>query len=320
MSTILLAFKEGELSAEHLAQIQTLVPDKRLLVTQDRAEIEAVLDDIEISVCSFPTDLLSQAPNLRWHQAWGAGVDWVLRYPELVEADLIITNASGVHAIPISEHIMAFLLAFARNIPDQVHNQAHGKWRSPRHNSIFELAGKKMLLIGVGAIGAHTAPMAAAFGITVTGIRRNPEKSIPGIAAMYGPERLHECLPNADFVVLTVPLTDETKGMISEAELRLMKPNAYIINIGRGGTIQQNVMIRALQEGWIAGAGLDVTDPEPLPESSPLWSMENVIITAHYSGRTPNYTERALAIFLDNLERYVAGKPLVNVVDKRLGY
>jgi len=320
MPTILLAFQEGELSAEYLAQIQALVPDKRLCVTQDRAEIEAILDDIEISVCSFPTDLLSKGSNLRWHQAWGAGVDWILRYPKLAESDLIITNASGVHAIPISEHIMAFLLAFARNIPDQIRSQANGKWRSPRWESIFELAGKNMLLIGVGAIGAHTAPIASAFGITVTGIRRNPGKNVPDITTMYGPERLHECLPEADFVVLTVPLTDETRGIIGEEEFRLMKPSAHIINIGRGGTIQQDAMIRALQEGWIAGAGLDVTDPEPLPESSPLWSMENVIITAHYSGRTPNYTERALAIFLDNLERYVTGKPLINVIDKRLGY
>jgi len=320
MSTILLAFKEGELSQQQLNQIQSLAPDKSLVVTQDRAKIESLLDDIEISVCSFPTDLLSKAPNLRWHQAWGAGVEWVLRYPELAESELIITNASGVHPIPISEHIFGLMLAFARDLPNQIRNQGQNRWQGPRNSALCELAGKTMLLIGVGAIGERTAEIAASFGMKVIGIRRNPEKSAPFIDTMVGSDALHQCLPQADFVVLTIPDTAETSSMIDEASLRSMKSSAYIINIGRGGTIDQDALIQALQEGWIGGAGLDVTDPEPLPEDSPLWGMENVIITAHYSGRTPHYTERALAIFLDNLERYVGGQALKNVVDKGLGY
>jgi phosphoglycerate dehydrogenase-like enzyme len=127
-------------------------------------------------------------------------------------------------------------------------------------------------------------------------------------------------LPEADFVVLTIPMTHETQGLIGEPELRAMKPTAFIINIGRGGTIQEQVLIRALQEVWIAGAGLDVFETEPLPADSPLWDMENVIITSHYSGLTPHYHERAMDIFLDNLRRYQASEPLRNVVDKELGY
>jgi phosphoglycerate dehydrogenase-like enzyme len=137
---------------------------------------------------------------------------------------------------------------------------------------------------------------------------------------MVGPEQLLDLLPEADFVVLTVPLTHETGGMIGERELRAMKPTAYIVNIGRGGTIQESALVRALQEGWIAGAGLDVFEVEPLPADSPLWSMENVIITPHYAGATPAYNERALEILLDNLRRYRAGEPLRNVVDKMAGY
>jgi phosphoglycerate dehydrogenase-like enzyme len=137
---------------------------------------------------------------------------------------------------------------------------------------------------------------------------------------MVGNDQLLEVLPEADFLVVTVPLTHETEKMIGERELRAMKPGAYIINIGRGKVIDQDALIRALREGWIAGAGLDVTDPEPLPEDSPLWDMDNVIITAHYSGLTPYYNERALEIFLDNLGRYRAGQELRNVVDKGLGY
>jgi len=141
-----------------------------------------------------------------------------------------------------------------------------------------------------------------------------------GVARMVGPETLDEVLPSADFLVLTAPLTQETERLINEARLRRMKPHSVIINIGRGRTIDQAALIRALQEGWIGGAGLDVTDPEPLPADSPLWGLPNVLITAHYAGRTPAYDARALTIFMDNLARYVAGQPLRNVVDKQQGY
>lgn len=320
MTTILLAFQDGELSTDHLAQIQNIVPNMHLQVTQDRTKIESMLDDLEIAVCGFPHDLLMQAPQLRWFQAWHAGADWVLRYPELIDQDMIITNMSGVHAIPISEHILSFLLAFGRGLPNQIHNQLKQQWRWPDRQLMFELAGKTMLLIGVGAIGTQTAKLASAFGMEVWGVRRHPEITVEGVTRMFGSESLAECLPAADFVVLTIPLTPETDGLIGAAEFRLMKQSAYLINVGRGGTIDQVALIRALQEGQIAGAGLDVTDPEPLPVESPLWSMENVIITAHYSGYTPNYTARAMTILLDNLTRYMAGQPLRNIVDKRLGY
>jgi phosphoglycerate dehydrogenase-like enzyme len=177
-----------------------------------------------------------------------------------------------------------------------------------------------MLLIGVGAIGAHTAKLATALGLRVEGIRRYPEHIVEGISAMFGPDSLTDRLPHADFVVITAPLTPETRGMIDERALRLMKSSAYLVNIGRGATVQTAALIKALQAGWIAGAGLDVIDPEPLPSDSPLWTMENVIITAHYAGYTPVYTDRAKAIFLDNLQRYLTGQRLHNVVDKRLGY
>ena len=320
MTTILLAFQDGEMSPEHLAQIQAIAPDRELVVTQDLTRIEALLDDIEIAACSFPRDLLERAPKLRWFQNWGAGADWLLRYPALIERDLIVTNTSGVHAIPISEHILALMLAFSCRLPQQFQNQQKQIWQSPRSPSDFEIAGKTMLLIGVGAIGERTAQVASALGMNVIGLRRNPANLVDGVSKMVGINQLHDVLPQADFVVLTVPLTPETEAMIGEAELKLMRPNAYIINIGRGRTIDEPALIRALQEERIAGVGLDVVAQEPLDPASPLWTMPNVILTAHYSGHTPAYTERALEIFLDNLERYLAGRPLRNVVDKRLGY
>ncbi|HIQ05454.1 MAG TPA: D-2-hydroxyacid dehydrogenase [Anaerolineae bacterium] len=309
------------MSEAQLSQIQTIAPDMRILVTNDQHEIEHSLDDIEIVAGGFPRHLLPKAHNLRWVQQWGAGADWLLRYPEAVELDFVLTNASGVHAIPISEHILAFLLAFARQLHRATRAQAHREWvPHERQEGLFELAGKTMLLIGVGAIGERTAEAASALGMRVLGVRRDPSVSVPNVEAMFGPDQLLDLLPKADFVVLTVPLTRETQGMIGERELRAMKPTAYLINVGRGGTVRESALIQALQKGWIAGAGLDVFETEPLPQDSPLWDMDNVIITSHYAGLTPKYDERAMAIFLDNLQRYRSGEPLRNVVDKKLGY
>jgi len=321
MRTILLGFEQGSLSEAQLARVQATAPGMRILVTRDRDEIKRVLDEIEIAAGGFPHDLLPKARYLRWFQQWGAGADWLLRYPEAVELDFVLTNASGVHPIPISEHILAFLLTFARGLRRAMRAQERYEWiPQDQQEGIFELAGKTMVLVGVGAIGERTARVATALGMRVLGVRRYPAVGAPDVEAMFGPDRLLDLLPEADFVVLTIPLTRETQGMIGERELRAMKPTAYIVNIGRGGTIQESALIRALQEGWIAGAGLDVFETEPLPDDSPLWAMEEVIITSHYAGLTPHYNERAIAIFLDNLHRYRAGESLRNVVDKRIGY
>jgi D-2-hydroxyacid dehydrogenase (NADP+) len=316
MTVLLLCLSEDQLSEADAAQLRDAAPNMRIVVTRDRAEIEALLDDVEIAAGWFPHELLPRAPKLRWFQQWGAGADWLLRDPEAAWLDFILTNASGVHAIPISEQIMAYLLAFARGLPAAVRAQERKTWRKTSREELFELAGATMLLVGVGAIGERTAALAAALGMRVLGIRRDTARGVPGVAAMYGPQRLLDLLPEADVVVLTVPLNRATQGLIGERELRAMKPSAYLVNIGRGGTVREDALIRALREGWIAGAGLDVFAEEPLPESSPLWAMEQVIVTAHYAGMTPYYDQRALAIFLDNLRRYQAGAPLRNIVDK----
>jgi len=320
MTILLMREDPAALSAADRAIIAALAPDMRLVITDDAAEIEPLLPEVEIATGHVPPPLLARMPNLRWYQQWGAGADWLLRHPEIAARDFILTNASGVHAIQISEHILALLLAFARRLPQAIRAQARGEWERQERENLFELAGKTLVLVGVGAIGERTARLAAALDMHVIGVRRNAGEPAPGVARMVGPDRLLEVLPLADFVVLTVPLTPETRHMIGERELRAMKSSAHIFNIGRGGTIDEGALIRALAEGWIAGAGLDVFAKEPLPADSPLWPMENVIITAHYSGATPHYNERALAIFLDNLRRYTAGEPLRNVVDKSLGY
>jgi len=323
LKTILLAFKPfplGEFAATLPDQVRALLPDHQVLLTDQRSEMEAHLAEIEIAVGDMPHDLLLRAPNLRWFQTWGAGVDWLMHTPAAAAQDWTLINSSGVHAVPISEHILALLLAFARGLNAAGRLQQRHAWQSAPRADIFELEGKTLLLVGVGAIGQRTARLAGALGMRVWGVRRSPEQPADGVEAMFAPGQLLDVLPQADFVVLTVPLTHATHGMIGETELRAMKPGAYLINIGRGATVQTAALVRALREGWIAGAGLDVVDPEPLPPDSPLWEMDHVILTGHYSGYTPRYFERAAAIFLDNLQRYRDGQPLRNVVDKTLGY
>jgi phosphoglycerate dehydrogenase-like enzyme len=319
MRTILIGLSGDEVSAEERAEIAAIATGARVVITNKREEQEAILPEVEIAAGGVSAKLLPLAAQLRWYQQWGAGADWLARHPELIETDFVLTNVSGVHAIPISEHILALMLAFGRALPAAFRGQARREWESQRAG-VFELAGKTLLLVGVGAIGRRTAQICHGLGLRVVGIRRHPERSVPGIERMDGMDRLIERLPEADFVVLTVPLTTETHHMMSAPQFAAMKPSAYLINIGRGSTVDEAALIAALRAGRLAGAGLDVTETEPLPADSPLWQMENVIITAHYSGVTPAYHPRAMSIFLDNLRRYVNGQPLRNVVDKRLGY
>ena len=320
MGILLLGFAPDQCDPVALKTIRGLAPDLRVVVTRERAEIEALLGEIEIAAGAFPHDLVARAPRLRWFQQWGAGADWLLDRPEVADLDFVLTNVSGVHAIPISEQIIGTLLMFARGLHRAVRAQTQREWWRPETAELFELAGKTMLLIGVGAIGERTAALASALEMRVEGIRRHPAREVAGVAAMYEIDQLHERLAHADVVVLTVPLSAATRGLIGATELRAMKPTAYLINIGRGGTIDEPALVQALTERSIAGAALDVFAEEPLPSTSPLWSIEHVIITAHYAGATPRYHERAMAIFIDNLRRYRAGAALRNVVDKHAGY
>lgn len=322
MPTILLAFEPETLSEEQLRRVREVARDERdVVMTRDRGEILDLIDEIEIAAGWFPRDLLSRASSLRWFQQWAAGADWLLRHPQAADIDFVLTNVSGIHAIQVTEHIFAFLLSFARELHLAIRAQERREWISyDEHPHLFELADKTMLLVGVGAIGARTARIASALDMRVWGVRRDPTISVADVDHMAAPDQLLDLLPQADFVVVTVPLTEETRGMIGQQQLRAMKPTAYLVNVGRGGTVDEEALLRALRAGWIAGAGLDVFETEPLPDDSPLWDLDNLIITSHYAGITPHYHQRALGVFLDNLKRYQTGQPLRNVVNKKLGY
>lgn len=320
MGTLLIYLSPERVSANQLEAMKKLVPDMDLLVTQEKKEIEEKYEEIRIIAGWYPGEHILRAPRLKWYQQWGAGADWLLDFPDAKRLDFVVTNVSGLHAVPMSEHIIAFLLTFARKFNASFRHQNNCEWKSPAGNEIFELSGKTLLIVGVGSIGQRTAKLASAIGMKVLGIRRNVSLITEGVDEIFSPDQLLVVLPKADFVVLTVPLTSETRGLIGLQELRAMKSTAYIFNVGRGGTIREDDLLRALQEEWIAGAGLDVFEDEPLPGDSPFWSMDNVVISAHYAGLTPNYDKDAFQIFLSNLMRYVSGKPLKNIVDKTLGY
>jgi len=320
MPIILMLWRAHPITEGQLARVRETAPGYRVVVAHEPAEMEAVLGDIEIAAGRVPPDVLARAPHLRWYQQWDAGVDWLLKHPEVAQRDFLLTNSSGIHAIPLTEHILALMLALVRRLPQALRAQSRHEWYTVPFGNTAELYGQTIVLVGMGPIGQRTAQVAAALGMRVLGVRSHPDRPAPGVEKMVGPDALSEVLPEADLLVLAAPLTSRTLGMIGRRELASIKCGAYLINVGRGGTVDEAALIEALRQGRLAGAALDVFEKEPLPPDSPLWDMENVLITAHYAGDSPHYHERAMAIFLDNLRRYTAGDSLRNVVDKQRGY
>jgi phosphoglycerate dehydrogenase-like enzyme len=317
-----ISINANTLNEQTLARIREAAPGAELIIIKNKEEWEKRAEDLisktEVVFGRLPFGRIRELPNLRWVQQDFAGSDWLQNFPDIIERDFVLTNASGVHAIPIAEHILAMMLALARDFPHSLRKQGERQWS--RRGHVVELDSATLGVIGLGKIGEKTAEKAKGLNMKILAVRRNPERPSLYVDRIFGPAGLPELLSQSDWVVITAPLTPETKGMIGEKELRSMKKSARIINIARGSIIQESVLIKALLEGWIAGAGLDVFEKEPLPPDSPLWGMENVIITGHFAGSTPFYFNRVLEIFLENLRRYQEGEPLINVVDKQRGY
>ena len=285
-----------------------------------RGSLDALLSQAEILygwLRVLPDQLRSRAPGLKWIQTMSAGVD---ELPEDIrQSPVVVTNVSGLHAVPISEFILGVMLMFAKQAP-----LCFEQKRQKQYKGFFPtlLRGRSLGIIGLGRIGRETARLANAFGMQVYATRRSAR---PGERARYVDEvfplsALLRLLAESDFVVLTLPLTAETRGIIGERELRAMKPEAYLINVARGAVVDEDTLVRALQEGWIAGAGLDVFTREPLPQDSRLWELPNVILSPHISGLMPDYMEHATKLFCENLRRYKAGKRLLHLVNKAKGY
>lgn len=315
------------IAAVSSADIQTVIDllpeDLRSAVTlnwyKNEEEAKPHLDETEIIVTTGKASkaLILAAPKLRWIQSLSAGVDG-FPFSLLAERGIALTNARGIHQIQMSEFALALMLQWARRFPEFYRNQANRLWE--KKVWVSELAGCTLGILGAGSIGQAIAAKAKAFDMRVIGYNRSGQAS-PGFDQIHaGRGGLEHVLRESDYLVVLVPHTAETHHMLAEREFRLMKPGAFFINLARGSVVNEKDLIAALKEGVIAGAALDVFETEPLPADSPLWGMENVIITPHVAGLSPQYMQRASAIFYENIRRFRNGEPLMNAIDLAAGY
>ncbi len=279
-----------------------------------------------------------KAPHLRWIQFHWAGVDHVIDAPILYQPDIIATNLSGTHISQMAEHVVMMILALGHHVPQAFNLQKKAEWASDRERwdqfLPIELRYSTVGIVGYGSVGRHVARLLNTFGAFVLATKRDvmhprDEGYIPEgmgdqegelVHRLYPPQALKSMLKECDFVVITVPKTAETENLIGSEELAALKPSAYLVDVSRGGIVDQNALLRALKDKKIAGAALDVFTPEPLPADHPLWKQSNVIITPHIAGVTRYYDERAMELFSENLQRYIAGLPLYNLIDVERGY
>ncbi|MCL6449941.1 MAG: D-2-hydroxyacid dehydrogenase [Acetobacteraceae bacterium] len=262
----------------------------------------------------------ASSASLRWLHTASTGVDRYLT-PEFVASDVLLTNSRGIHAVPIAEHVMALMLAHARLLEQSWKDQRERRWGDRRlYERLGELRGKTLGLLGVGHIGSELAVRARAFGMRVIGCRRRPLPPPPGVERVYAADRLAEFLGQCDFLAVAVPLTAQTRGLLGRAEFAALKPGAYLVNVARGGVVDEDALVESLRAGRLSGAALDVFAEEPLPCTSVLYATPGVTITPHVAGLGPSLDAERIGLFADNLARYVEGRPLRNVVDKRAGY
>jgi phosphoglycerate dehydrogenase-like enzyme len=300
-------------------------PELQVVQRNSYEGIEEHLKNAEIVfTISLRPEQFAAARKLRWIHAPTAAVHQLL-FEELVNSDVVITNSTEVHGPVVAEHVMALIFALAKKIPQAVAFQQKRVWAQEamwkEGLRLHEIAGATLGLIGLGSIGRRVARMAWALGMRVIGVREHVEKGKPdGVETVFPPSKLDELLKQSDYVVVAAPLLAETTGLINAARLAVMKPGAYLINVGRGPQVDAVALVEALAARRIAGAALDVFEKEPLPSDSPLWTAENLLITPHTAGLTDKLWNRHYELFSENLRRYLAGQPLQFVVDKQKGY
>jgi D-2-hydroxyacid dehydrogenase (NADP+) len=300
---------------EEFARRQTGI---RFFEVRTPAEFHARIGEIDVAVVSAfgRAAPFEQAGKLKFIQSVSAGID-VFDLEKLKSQGVRLASAKGANANAVAEHAMGLILALTRMIHTGRDNQARKHWRAMIGDPAVredEVGGKTLLIVGLGGIGARLARFAKAFDMRVVGMKRDTSVKVENVDMLVGPDQLGSALREADFVALTCPLTPETEGLINAARLAAMKPSAYLINCARGRVVDEDALIAALQAGSIAGAGLDVTHQEPLPEASPLWALENVLITPHTGGETAAYEKRVVDLLVENLGRMARGEPLKNQV------
>lgn len=326
--------------ADHLvAQLNNISPRLKINVVKAR-KVEEIQPEVwqraEVLYTNVILPLPDQVPNLRWLQFHWTGIDHAINHPLIQKPGLVITNLSGVGSPQMAEYAVMMALALGHRLPDLIVHQKRSEWPKDRWErfSPLELRGSTVGIVGYGSVGRQVAHLMHEFGVTLLATKRDvlhpadtgyipegmgdPEGDF--IYRLYPPQALGSMLKECDFVIITVPLTAETRNLIGAKELSMCKPSAFLIDVSRGGVVDHSALYAALRDQKIAGAALDVFPEEPLPSDNPLWKMPNVILTPHISGNTPLYDDRAVAFFAENLHRYLAGLSLYNRVDITRGY
>ncbi len=310
----------GGLPPEHAQRLAAISPQIQLVAAGDDAQWQRELPEAAVIFGGFSQEDLRAARKLRWIQWSAAGVEHIL-FPELVNSPITLTNAKGCYAPEITEHVFGLLFGLTRGIGAQAQQMRNRRWE--QKVKPIELRGMTMGIVGFGGIGRETARRAKAMDMRVAAVDAEPmyreRYSIADVISLVD-DGLPELLQQADVVVSAAPHTRRSEGMFGEREFGLMKPTAYFINVSRGKLVQTPALVKALKAQQIAGAGLDVTDPEPLPPNHELWDMPNVLITPHIAGQSQYSGTRILDVFVENVRRYVSGYPLLNVVNKQAGY
>ena len=316
-TTLLMLPPQTTTTREWAKRLAAARPELSVIVADNESDASKAIGRADAAFGTVPASLLGAATKLRWIQAPQAAPPAGWYYPELIAHPAVVTNFREIFNDHIGAHIMAFVLAFARGLHQYLPQQLKREWRpAPLDTGVIHLPEAAMLIVGVGGIGAETARLASAFGMQVIGVDARRRDAPAGVAELHPPAALDSLLPRADFVVLTIPDTPSTEGLMHRARFQRMKRSAFFINIGRGMTTRLGDLVDALRAGEIAGAALDVFEQEPLPADHPLWTAPGVLITPHTAGYGPYLDERRYDILSDNCRRFMAGQPLRNVVDK----
>ncbi len=307
-------------SLEPLSDLQAAAPEVELVQCQNEDEAVERVVDADASYGFISSRIVRAGKSLKWVQQPSAGVEHLMEIPELVRSDIIVTNMQRVYGPEIADQAIGYLLAFTRSLAHFVRTQPGQEWRSSGPGVVLdELMGKTLLVIGLGGIGSEIARRAAAFGMRVLATDPKVLERPTYVEELHKPAAFHALLPRADVVASAVPLTNASRRMIGAKEFAMMKRGVILINVSRGGVVDTQALIDAMDRKQVAAAGLDVTDPEPLPKGHALWSR-NVIITPHGAGQSPGGERRRHEILCENLRRFASGEMLLNIVDKRVGY
>lgn len=302
---------------EHIAELQSVSPDAKIVSVDDNSLLTEAADADAIFGNITPA-VLHAAHKLKWVQIYSAGVEGYL-FPEFKASDVVLTNCKILMGPEIADHAFALLLSLTRGLYRTIPARGSEEWRRDAVQPV-ELRGKTAVIVGVGGIGSQIAQRAQAFGMTVIGVDPKDMPLNPYVSRMVYPDQIDSVLPLADVVFISAPHTPQSEGMIGPRQFELMKKGAYFVAVSRGKVYNTEALVKALDSRRLSGAGLDVTNPEPLPKGHALWKFENVVITPHIAGQSDNVSSRQVELYKENIARFTKGQPLLNVVDKQKGY